>query len=155
MKQVKLSSGFTLIEMMVVLCIITILAGVVIPSFQSMLRNQRVKSASFELFSSLVVARSEAIKRNTDVTITPATSGHWEGGWSIAAGSTVLKTQSALAGVAISGAPATLTYKRTGRITDTTSPAFQVNVDPADSTQIRCINIELSGLPRTSKGACS
>lgn len=155
MKQVKISMGFTLVEMMIVILIVGILLSIVIPSFQSILHSQRVKSASFDLFSSLTVARSEAIKRNTDVTITPTISGQWEGGWSIAVGSTVIKNQSAVSGVTVSGAPATLTYKRTGRIADTVSPAFQVNVDPADSAQIRCVKIELSGLPRTSRGACS
>lgn len=155
MTHVKITKGFTLVEMMVVIAILGILLTVVIPSFKSTLHNQRVKSASFELFTSLTLARSEAIKRNTDVTITPTTTGHWENGWSIAAGSTTVKNQAAISGVAVSGAPASVIYKRTGRISNTTSPAFQVDVSPADSTQIRCVKIELSGLPRISKGACS
>lgn len=155
MTRVKISKGFTLVEMMVVIAILGILLAVVIPSFKSILHNQRVKSASFELFTSLTLARSEAIKRNTDVTITPTTTSHWESGWSIAEGSTTLKNQAAISGVAVSGAPASVTYKRTGRISNTTSPAFQVDVSPADSAQIRCVKIELSGLPRISKGACS
>jgi type IV fimbrial biogenesis protein FimT len=155
MTRVKISKGFTLVEMMVVITIVGILLAVVIPGFKSILNNQRVKSASFELFTSLTLARSEAIKRNTDVTITPTTTSDWESGWSIAAGSTTLKNQAAISGVVVSGAPASVTYKRTGRISNTTSPAFQVDVSPADSTQIRCIKIELSGLPRISKGACS
>lgn len=155
MTHVKISKGFTLVEMMVVIAILGILLTVVIPSFKSMIHNQRVKSASFELFTSLTLARSEAIKRNRDVTITPTTTGSWESGWSIAEGSTILRNQAAISGVAVSGAPASVTYKRTGRISNTTSPAFQLDVSPADSTQIRCVKIELSGLPRISKGACS
>ena len=144
--------GFTLVEMMVVVSIMAILASVAIPSFQSMIRNQRVKSASFELFSSLMVARSEAIKRNADVTITPVSAGSWQDGWQIAAGATVLKNQAALAGIAVSDAPGTLTYRRTGRASAAAS--FQIDIDPADASFIRCIKIELSGLPRTVKGAC-
>jgi type IV fimbrial biogenesis protein FimT len=154
MKQLKLSMGFTLVEMMVVISILAILAAIAVPSYQSLIRNQRVKTASYELFTSLMVARSEAIKRNADVTVTPVTAGSWQGGWQISAGSTVIKNQEALNGISVSSAPASLTYKRTGRLSATASAPFQFNVDPADSAFIRCITIELSGLPRTKKGAC-
>ena len=155
MKQLKLSMGFSLIEMMVVISIIAIMAAVAIPSFQSLIRNQRVKSSSYEMFTSLMVARSEAIKRNTDITVAPVTAGSWQDGWQVSEGATVIKNQEALKGIAISGAPASLTYNRTGRLSATASPTFQFNVDPADSAFIRCLTIELSGLPRTKKGACS
>lgn len=154
MKQLKLSMGFTLVEMMVAVSIIAILAAVAIPSFQSLIRNERVKSASYNLFASLMVARSEAIKRNADVTITPVTAGSWQDGWKVSAVGTDIKNQGALAGIAVSGAPASLTYKRTGRLSAAALPSFQFNIDPADSNFIRCITIELSGLPRTKKGAC-
>lgn len=154
MKQLKFSMGFTLTELLIVLTIVGILASMAVPSFQSMIHNQRVKSASFELFASLMVARSEAIKRNGDVTITPVSVGSWQAGWQITSSDgIVLRNHPALAGVVVSGAPATLTYKRTGRLS--ASPSIQLDVDPADSTYIRCITIELSGLPRTAKGACS
>ena len=157
MKQLKLSAGFTLVEMMVVISIIAILAAVAIPSFQSLIRNQRIKNSSYEMFISLMVARSEAIKRNKDVIIAPVTAGSWQDGWtvSVVLPSAVLKNQEALKGIAVSGAPASLTYKRTGRLSATATPSFQFDINPADSNFIRCITIELSGLPRTKKGACS
>jgi type IV fimbrial biogenesis protein FimT len=155
MKQLKLSVGFTLVELIVVIAILAILAGIVMPSFQNTIRNQRVKNASFELFASLILARSEAIKRNGDVTITPV-SGSWESGWQITSSDgTVLKNHSALASVVFSGAPSTLTYKRTGRLSAATSPAIQLDADQADSEYARCIVIDLSGLPRTIRGACT
>lgn len=155
MKQLRLSVGFTLVELLVVVAIVAILAGIAMPSFQGLIRSQRVKNASFELFASLMVARSEAIKRNADVTITPLSSS-WQDGWQIiASGGSVLKNYPPLASVSVSGAPAALIYRRTGRLSTATSPSIQIDVNPTDAEYIRCITIELSGLPRTKKGACS
>ena len=74
----KRQAGFTLIEAMVVVAIMIILASVGVPAMQDMVVNQRIKSTTSDLFSSILRARSEAIKRNTDVSIMPATN--WNSG---------------------------------------------------------------------------
>jgi type IV fimbrial biogenesis protein FimT len=158
MKLKKNSRGFTLVELMIVVTVLIILAGVAIPSFKNMMASQRVKSASYELFASLMLTRSEAIKRNSDVTIAPV-NGEWQQGWTVTATAadgtvTVIKKHSALNQIMVSEAPTSLVYKRTGRLSATASPSFQLDVDPADTNFTRCISIELSGLPKTAKGAC-
>jgi type IV fimbrial biogenesis protein FimT len=150
--------GFTLVELMTVIAITSILIGIAVPSFREIVNSQRIKSASYELYSSLIVARSEAVKRNTDVTITAA-SGGWQNGWQITYVKetvlTVLKTHGALNNIIVTSTPSSIVYKRTGRITAIAAPTFQLDVNPANTNYVRCISIDLSGLPKTSKGVCT
>src|SRR4030067_1612909 len=87
-------SGFTLTELLVLLAVAAILWMMAVPSFKSLIQSQRVKNAGFELYSSLALARNEAIKRNSDVTIATATNANGEPGWVITASDgTVIRNQ--------------------------------------------------------------
>ena len=61
--------GFTLVEMLVVMVISAILIAAAVPSFQALIASTRASSASGTLVSSLEYARSEAIRRNQNVTV--------------------------------------------------------------------------------------
>jgi prepilin-type N-terminal cleavage/methylation domain-containing protein len=74
--------GFTLIELMVTMAVLVILITIGVPSFNDLVQNQRVKTAVSELHSSLIFARSEAIKRNAEVTIT-RNGASWSNGWNV------------------------------------------------------------------------
>ena len=98
--------GFTLPEVLIVGAVLAVLLAAGAPHLGDFMRNQRVKTASFDLFSSLVLARSEAITRNTRVTVAPA-GGSWANGWTITeTGGQVLRRQEPVVDVSISG-PAT------------------------------------------------
>ena len=152
------AAGFTLPELMIVLTIMAILIAAGVPSFAEFIRNQRVKTASFDLFSSLVEARSEAIARNTAVTLTPISTANWADGWTIryvdaTSGSTVtLRDQAAMPSLTITG-PASLVYRGSGRLSGTATPQFSLT---ASGTTVvsRCINVDLSGRPVSKAAAC-
>lgn len=80
------AKGFTLIELMIVICIIAILASLTVPSFSDIIRRQQVSGEANVLFSLVYLARSEAIKRNSVVTICKSNDadlcgGNWSDGW--------------------------------------------------------------------------
>lgn len=60
--------GFTLLETMVVVSIITILALVAGPNLSTWLDNIRIRSAADAMQEGLQAARAEAIKRNQNIT---------------------------------------------------------------------------------------
>lgn len=162
----KKESGFTLTELMVTIVILALLTAAALPSFRPFIVGQRIKSASFDIMSTLMLARSEAIKRNTNVLVTPA-SGSWLNGWAVSVGGTTLSQQAALGnGLAIacySPGPTvtpcvTLTYASNGRILPgSTAPSIQLSsTDPNANAAVttRCIGIDLSGRPNSKKGNC-
>lgn len=156
----RVNRGFTLPELLIVVTVAGVMLAAGVPSFVEFIKNQRVKSASFDLFSSLIVARSEAITRNTNVTITPSSTSNWGNGWTITyvdstSGSTVmLREQAAFSNITISG-PTSVVYRASGRLTTTTTtmPQFQLTASGATVTT-RCINVDLSGRPVTKAAAC-
>jgi len=66
MKQVR---GFTIVELMVTLGIMAIVFAMAIPSFEGMVKRNMVQKVRDDLYSDLVLARSEAMARNRQVTV--------------------------------------------------------------------------------------
>lgn len=143
--------GFTLIELMVTITILSILASIAVPNYSSFVANQRVKTASFDVMSAMVLARNEALKRNTNLTVTPTTGSDWASGWSVTAGTTTLNQQAAFRNLTITG-PASLSYNSSGRL-NTAAASISISSTVSGATP-RCISIDLSGRPNSKKGAC-
>ena len=148
----KVARGFTIIEAMIVVTIAAILAAVALPAYNDFVRNQRVKNASFDLFSTLVLARSEAVTRNTTVTVTPS-GGNWASGWTVVSGTTTLRQQDPMANITITG-PTSVTYNGTGRLSAALASGFQLSASGGTSIQTRCITVDLSGRPVTKASTC-
>lgn len=80
--------GFTLIEMMVTVAIAAILLTVAVPGFQAFIANNRLSTQANAFVTALQLARSEAIKRNLNVTVCQSgdeqncnTTNGFEQGW--------------------------------------------------------------------------
>ena len=78
----KKITGFTLVELMVTLIVAAILLTVGVPSFIETIRRSRTISQANELVTALNLARSEAVKRGMQVTVS-RTGTEWEDGWQV------------------------------------------------------------------------
>jgi prepilin-type N-terminal cleavage/methylation domain-containing protein len=69
----RYETGFTLIEVMVVIGIIAILAGAAIPGFSAWLPRYRLKSAVQDLYSNMQLAKMNAVRtgQNSIITFNP------------------------------------------------------------------------------------
>lgn len=85
--------GISLLEVIIVMAIAGILAAVAIPSFVTTIQNNRMTAYTNDLVTGLMLARTEALKRNLPVNIcrssnasatTPTcTTGSGTGGWEV------------------------------------------------------------------------
>lgn len=65
----RYNNGFTLLELLVTLAIVSIVVMIGTPSFQNTINNSRLTAAVNELSATMNLARSEAIKRNKFVIV--------------------------------------------------------------------------------------
>jgi type IV fimbrial biogenesis protein FimT len=72
--------GFTVIELMVTVAIVAILAAVAVPSMRDFLRRARASTMANEMLTAFTLARSEAIRRNGNVTICPTNAAQTDCG---------------------------------------------------------------------------
>jgi type IV fimbrial biogenesis protein FimT len=148
----RMSRGFTLIEVMVVITIAGVMLGIGVPSFKNFVAGQRVKTAAGDFSTAAIYARSEAIKRNAEVGLVAAAGG-WKDGWSVKAGAVTLSQQAAFPALTMTSAVAEVVYLGSGRLKEQVlASSLQVAADGASSA--RCVSFELSGLPKSRLGNC-
>lgn len=156
--------GFTLLELMTVVAVVAVLAAIAGPAFSTFLDNQRLRNASFDLVSDLLLARSEAVMRRTNVVIAANASGSggWSGGWTVTSGGTTLASRTGVEGrlrfdaTAGGSAVSSLTIGPEGRVVGATPVEIEVGFAspaPAGVTP-SCIRLDATGRARSEKGAC-
>jgi len=163
-------TGFTLIELMVVVAVSAILIAVAAPNLTDMATSAKLNSISDRWMASAHLARSEAIKRNRLVTLCASTDGStcatsggaqvWSSGWvighTVAGTWTVIEQEAALASgyrleVASGATPIySVVYQPTG-VDSTTATATVCRSKPSGNLQQRSIDLSITGRTQLSK----
>lgn len=151
-------SGFTLIELMVVVAVIGIIALVAVPGLQALINASRLNGTAGELTAAVQLARSEAIRRNTRVTVcgtSDCTGGttswaqfvvwHPNG---TASDPAVIRSIQPSGALQVTGPAAGIVFSPSGLI----ESAQQLSVVVAGNTRYVCVRI--SGLVSVKKVAC-
>jgi type IV fimbrial biogenesis protein FimT len=123
--------GFTLIELLVTFAVAGILTAVAVPAFTAFVENDRDIAQINSLVSSFNYGRSEAVKRDANVTVCPSVDGatcggtNWAGGWVVVDSNPAdppLQAIPAFAGgntLRVSGSTTGITFLSSGMVTPT------------------------------------
>jgi type IV fimbrial biogenesis protein FimT len=158
----------TMIELLITVVILAILMAIAVPSFRNASLGSQLSAAANNLLASVQLARSEAIKRNTAVTLCASADGEscaaggWEQGWFVTIDpdipDTVLQYQQGLPDrylVAQTSGPAELKFQPIG--VGATAATFTVCRDNPDGGQERLLTVSATGSARVevrNTGSC-
>ncbi|MGE8493528.1 GspH/FimT family pseudopilin [Comamonas sp.] len=137
--------GFTLVELLVGIGIIAFLLLMAMPSIQVALLDTKIRASAQAYYDGAQQARSEALRRNTDVTITLDDA---KLGWSIAMGDDpiAVKAPESAAKLTVTATTKAVTFNGLGNA----SAANTVKFMPGDSSQClasgpqRCLQVQVS-----------
>ena len=86
--KIKYIQAFTLVELLVTIVVLAITMVIAVPSFYSMIQNNRAVTTTNNLVYAFKLARSEAIKRAVSVSVCPTANSNftacgtnWTEGW--------------------------------------------------------------------------
>ena len=161
MKKTALSpqrqKGFTLIEAMVVVALVAILATLALPSFTTLIANQRVTSAAHELQTLLQYARAEGVYKRTQSTVTAADQK-----WQAKVGTQVLREATLSDAVSVeAGSSGGVVFDVTGQARPASGggTSYMVFVSGTNASRVQCLTVTGAGLVRmksaATKEACS
>lgn len=147
LKTTQRSSGFTLMEVMVVIAIVGIMSAIAIPNFISWLPDYRLRSATRDIVSCFQKAKLRAVKENTRVVLIfdhlneeyTAFVDNVPANWALDGAETVVRHKSMPAGIDIQANPSTsaYTYGYNGRgLAVGGGGTVQINNEKSNSSRI-------------------
>jgi type IV fimbrial biogenesis protein FimT len=151
----RYSEGVSLVELMVTIAILAILVALAAPSIDQITRATRLDADTERFQSALALARSEAVKRNTIVSIVPATGGYGAG-WQIVTDNAANTPNCALSSVdgelllRVQDALSPTTSFVAAKLADT-GVALDCNTPP--DTSNACISFNARGISVDTSGA--
>lgn len=170
------SSGFTLIELMVAVLLLTIVMITAVPYMRSILQNNRVTAATNDLITVLNLARSEAIKRGVTITVCPAANSNytscgnnWSSDWIIFvdpdgngafannASEPLLRVQQMDASMVVSTTPAVSMASYSGQgfaAAGTANLVFSIAASNCTANHARTVSINAVGRISVTEAAC-
>lgn len=167
-------TGFTLLDLMTTIVVLGILLTVGVPTFASIVRNNRISASTNELVVSLTYARSEAMKRGDIVTVCSsvdqaacAGSNDWANGWIVFVDlnrdgardvtEQLLQVWPGLGGdLQLDASMQFLQYASTGlTVPVITNGVFQLMKPGHEGTDARCIQIGNTGRIFTERDMCT
>lgn len=145
----RLAGGFTLVELLVTVSLIALLTTLALPTMRNLIQQQHVRTGASDLQAALFYARSEAVKRASNVEVIPA-GNDWKSGWTVQLpNGTVLRSRlplnPQLAAMTVT-AGTKVTYLPDGHLTSA-PPAVAFRVSTNTAVKARCVVTDLSGRP--------
>lgn len=116
-KQENTMKGFTLLEALIVLVIMSILTMLAVPAFGWMGNNAATKNSATNLQLAVMSARSAAVKFNRNASIIPK-AGNWANGWDIVVVGKVVSTFDGTRKHTMTASHPAIEFTPNGRISD-------------------------------------
>ena len=173
-------NGFTLVELLITIVVVSVLLATAIPSFMQFIKNNRVTGQANSFVVSTQMARNEAVKRGAGTTLCAANadlddcsdSTDWSSGWIAfsdlnrngeidTATGTCLETEDCLIQAVAGPSRSTLTasassisFLPTGRLSDG-AVTLTLEADDCDKKQKRNIIITAQGHTNITEQPCT
>ncbi len=155
------AAGFTLIELMVTIAVLAIALTIAVPNFSNLIASNRAESQNTALVNAFSVARSEAVKLGTDVTVVPTDNSSWNNGWQVRQGTTILREFPALNKASLTrttaGYTGVVSFNSRGQLAGATlgqAASFLFCVDGDHERLERRVSINAMGRVAISQEAC-
>ena len=157
--------AFTLVELLVAIAVLAVLLALAAPSFTNASLPSKLRAVANSLLGAAQLARSEAIKRDSVVTLCVSAdgatcgAGNWAQGWIVISGATVLQSvQAAPTGFRVTPAAgsAALTFQPSG-VGATTETFTVCRSTPSVGSQERSVTVSAVGrasVRTTTNGVC-